>query len=59
MDFKDFREGLLSLGLLIFMFSLTFMMGSILMNPNINLKLGDQEFIIILSTINIVLVCTI
>lgn len=54
MDFKDFREGLLSLGLLIFIFSLTFMMGSILMAPYINLKLGDQEFIIILCTINIV-----
>jgi len=52
MDFKDFREGLLSLALLIFIFSLTFMMGSILLRPYINLKLGDQEFIIILSIIN-------
>ena len=52
MDFKDFREGLLSLALLIFIFSLTFIVGSILMRPYINLKSEDQNFIIILSTIN-------
>ena len=52
MDFKDFREGLLSLALLIFIFSLTFMMGSILLRPYINLEIEDQDFIIVLSTIN-------
>lgn len=54
MDFKDFREGLLSLALLIFLFSLTFMMGSILLSPYINLEIEDQDFIIILSTINMI-----
>lgn len=54
MDFKDFREGLLSLALLIFLFSLTFMVGSILLSPNINLGIEDQKFIIILSIINMI-----
>jgi len=54
MDFKDFREGLLSLALLLFIFSFTFMIGSILLGPYINLEMEDQEFIIILSTINII-----
>ncbi|MFX1443353.1 MAG: hypothetical protein ACFFHV_08070 [Promethearchaeota archaeon] len=54
MDFKDFREGLLSLALLIFIFSLTFMIGSILLRPYINLEIEDQNFIIILNAINII-----
>ncbi|MFX1339280.1 MAG: hypothetical protein ACFFDK_11780 [Promethearchaeota archaeon] len=54
MDFKDFREGLLSLALLIFIFSLTFMIGSILLRPYINLEIEDQNFIIILNATNII-----
>ncbi len=54
MDFKEFREGLLSLALLIFIFSLTFMVGSILLSPYINLGIEDQNFIIILSMINLI-----
>ncbi|TFG29365.1 MAG: hypothetical protein EU532_03245 [Promethearchaeota archaeon] len=54
MDFKDFREGLISLALVLFIFSLTFMMGSVLAGPNINLKTEDRDFIIILTIINII-----
>ncbi len=45
MDFKDFREGLPSLALLIFIFSLTFVMGSILLRPYINLEIEDFIYI--------------
>jgi len=54
MDFKDFREGIISLALMIFLFSLTFMIASILMGPYINLKTEDRDFIIILNTINLI-----
>jgi hypothetical protein len=54
MDFKDFREGLLSLALLIFLFSLTFLIGSILLTPYINLKIEDQNYITVLTTVNII-----
>jgi len=54
MDFKDFREGLISLALLIFIFSLTFIVGSIFLKPYINLEIEDQNFIIILNTINMI-----
>jgi hypothetical protein len=54
MDLKDFREGLISLSFLLFLFSLTFMLGSILLGPYINLDLETRNFIIILCCIKIV-----
>ncbi len=54
MDFKDFKDGLTSLSLVLFIFSLTFMLGSYLLQPYIHLEVGERDFIIILSVINVI-----
>ena len=53
MDLKDFKDGLTSLSLVLFVFSLTFMIGSILLKPYIALEPHDRDFIVVLSIINI------
>ncbi len=53
MDFKTFHDGLLSLGCVIFMFSLTFMIGTIVLRPYIGLRITDMYFIEILCIINL------
>jgi len=53
MDYKDFHNGLFSLVLLILTFSLTFMIGSIVLKPFISLEPLERDFIIVLSIINI------
>ncbi|MHA1274577.1 MAG: hypothetical protein ACTSQS_14225, partial [Promethearchaeota archaeon] len=54
MDLKDFKDGLTSLSLVIFIFSLTFMIGSIVLKPYIALEPIDRDFIVILCIINII-----
>lgn len=54
MDYKDFKDGLLSLGMVVFLFSLTLMMGSIVLKPYMALELNDLNFIVILCLINII-----
>lgn len=54
MDFKDFHDGLLSLSLVLFVFSLTFMIGSIALKPFIALEPQELSFIIVLCVINII-----
>jgi len=52
MDFKDFRDGLMSLSLVLFIFSLTFMFGSIILKPYIALEPQERDFIVILMLFN-------
>ncbi|MDX1797410.1 MAG: hypothetical protein R3255_02060 [Candidatus Lokiarchaeia archaeon] len=53
MDFKDFHDGLLSISLIIFIFSITLMITSIVLNPFIGGQSEERDLIIILSSINI------
>lgn len=53
MDFKDFRDGLISLSLILFIFSLTFLLGSFFLQPYIGLKIIDKDFILFLCVINL------
>ncbi|MFO8018257.1 MAG: hypothetical protein R6U96_06445 [Promethearchaeia archaeon] len=53
MDFKDFFDGLVSLSLVVFIFSLTFMIGSIILKPYIALEPAHMYFIITLCIINL------
>ncbi|MFX0017992.1 MAG: hypothetical protein ACFFAK_06285 [Promethearchaeota archaeon] len=54
MDYKDFHDGLLSLSLILFIFSITFLIGSIVLKPFIGLEPSDRDFIIIISIVNII-----
>lgn len=53
MDYKDFHDGLLSLSLVLSIFSLSFLMGSIVLKPYIGLELNELIFIVILCVINL------
>lgn len=53
MDYKDFHDGLLSLSLVLLIFSITFLIGSIVLKPFIALEPFDRDFIIIISIVNI------
>ncbi len=53
MDYKDFHDGLLSLSLVLFIFSITFLIGSIVLKPFIALEPFDRDFIIIINIVNI------
>lgn len=52
MDFKDFKDGLTSLSLLLFVFSLTLIIGSIALKPYIGLEPQERDLIVILCTVN-------
>ena len=54
MDYKDFHDGLLSIASLLFIFSFTFMIGSIILKPYIALEPNDRDFILILCSINLI-----
>lgn len=54
MDYKDFHDGLLSLSIVLFIFSITFLIGSIVLKPFIGLEPSDRDFIIIISIVNII-----
>ena len=53
-DYKDFHDGLLSLSLILLMFSLTLMIGSIILKPFIHIQSQERDLIVILCSINIV-----
>ncbi len=53
MDFKDFKDGLISLALVIYLFSLTYIVGSYVLQPYIGLKTADRDFIVIICLINL------
>ncbi len=52
MDLKDFREGLLSLSMVLFIFSFTFMLGTIIMKPYLHVEPHERDFIVIMMIIN-------
>ena len=53
LDYKDFRNGLLSLSLILIIFSFTFILGSISLKPYIALTTQERNFIVTLCIINI------
>lgn len=53
MDFKDFKDGLTSLALLLFFFSLTLLISSMVLKPYIGLEVQERNSIVILCSINI------
>ncbi|MFX1328621.1 MAG: hypothetical protein ACFE91_10870 [Promethearchaeota archaeon] len=53
MDFKDFKDGLTSLSLVLFFFSLTLLIGTFIVKPYIGLQAQERDFIIILCSINL------
>ena len=54
MDYKYFHDGLLSLSGVQFIFSLTLLLGSIILKPYIALEPDERDFIILLTLINLV-----
>jgi len=52
MDYKDFHNGLLSISLIQFIMSLTFLIGSIILKPYIALEPKERDFIVILTVLN-------
>ena len=54
MDYKYFHDGLLSLSSVQFIFSLTLLLGSIILKPYIALEPDERDFIILLTLINLV-----
>jgi len=53
MDYKDFHDGLLSISLIQFIVSLTFLISSIILKPYIALEPKERDFIVILTVLNI------
>ena len=54
MDYKYFRDGLISLSTVQFIFSSTFLFSSILLKPYIALEPIERDYIILLTSINMV-----
>ena len=54
MDYKDFHDGLLSIALIQFIISLTFLIGSIVLKPYIALEPKERDFIVLLTILNII-----
>ena len=54
MDYKYFRDGLISLSTVQFIFSFTFLLGSILLKPYIALEPNERDFIILVTFINMI-----
>jgi len=54
MDYKYFHDGLLSLSVVLFVFSSTLLLGSIVLKPYIALEPDERDFIIILTLVNLV-----
>ena len=52
MDFKDFKDGLTSISLLLSAFSLTLLISSIALKPYIGLEPQERDLIVILCTVN-------
>lgn len=53
MDYKDFHNGLLSISLIQFIISLTFLISSIILKPYIALEPKERDFIVFLTVLNI------
>ncbi|MFX1551301.1 MAG: hypothetical protein ACFFB9_13210 [Promethearchaeota archaeon] len=53
MDFKDFHDGLLSLTLILFMFSITLLIGVIILKPYTGIYTQERNLIVVLCSINI------
>lgn len=53
MDYKDFHDGLLSISLIQFIISLTFLISSIVLKPYIALEPKERDFIVLLTVLNI------
>ena len=53
MDYKYFHDGLLSLSVVLFVFSSTLLIGSIILKPYIALEPNEGDFIILLTLVNI------
>lgn len=54
MDYKDFHDGLISLASLLIIFSLTFIIGSIILKPYIALEPSQRDFILVVNIINLI-----
>ena len=54
MDYRYFRDGLISLTTIQFIFSFSFLLSSIFLKPYIALEPRDRDFIVFLTLINIV-----
>ncbi|MHA2288987.1 MAG: hypothetical protein ACXABG_09380 [Promethearchaeota archaeon] len=54
MDYKYFRDGLVSLSTVQFIFSISFLFSSILLKPYIALEPNERDFIIIVTLINMI-----
>jgi hypothetical protein len=52
MDYKDFHDGLLSISLIQFILSLTFLVSSIILKPYIALEPKERDFIVFLTVLN-------
>jgi len=52
MDYKDFHDGLLSISLIQFIISLTFLISSIVLKPYIALEPKERDFIVLLTALN-------
>ena len=52
MDYKNFHDGLLSISLIQFIISLTFLISSIVLKPYIALEPKERDFIVILTVFN-------
>jgi len=53
MDYKNFHDGLLSISLIQFIISLTFLIGSIVLKPFIALEPKERDLIVLLTVLNI------
>jgi len=53
MDYKYFHDGLFSLSVVQFVFSLTLLLGAVVLKPYIGLDPDDRDYIIILTSINL------
>jgi len=54
MDYKDFHNGLLSISLVQFIISLTFLIASIILKPYIALEPKERDFIVLLTVLNMI-----
>jgi len=54
MDYKYFRDGLISLSSIQFIFSFTFLVSSIVLKPYIALEPKERDFIVFLTIINMI-----
>jgi len=54
MDYKYFRDGLISLSAILFIFSITFLVSSIVLKPYIALEPKERDFIVFLTIVNMI-----